>query len=210
MSHDITNNLCAVCRDDFPTNKTCYSCVAGMANEQISLIQAEVERHKQQATYWNEQCLEAWKWRDANAAEVERLTAENMALRVDAPKTYKLWQEAATLKRENAQLLEAAERALTAGERLKRENATLRKFASDIIENHHGSLDGADIEDIAVKHRLLELRKITESCSEECACAEFGFPADCYRKAGALDAAISVDDYSPAQNTTAADDAASS
>ncbi len=60
----------------------------------------------------------------------------------------------------------------------------LGAFASEILAAHTGSLDGCDIEEIGVKHGLLVQVTATEPCSEEsCACAEFGFPAECYRRA---------------------------
>ena len=45
-----------------------------------------------------------------------------------------------------------------------------------------GSLDGAEIQDIAVKHGLLKIENRTEECGDVCACREFGFPSECYRK----------------------------
>jgi len=59
----------------------------------------------------------------------------------------------------------------------------LRAFALDILAEHTGSLDGCDIEEIAVKHGLLEERVVVEPCSENCDCALMqGFPAKCYFK----------------------------
>lgn len=42
--------------------------------------------------------------------------------------------------------------------------------------------DGGDIQDIAVKHGLLQIEQHEEECGEGCACREYNFPAECYRK----------------------------
>ncbi len=58
----------------------------------------------------------------------------------------------------------------------------LRAFAKAIVGHHTGTLEGCDIEDYAVEHGLLVSFEATEPCCEdECACAEVGFPATCYR-----------------------------
>jgi hypothetical protein len=49
-----------------------------------------------------------------------------------------------------------------------------------------GSFDGGDIQDAGVRHGLLIVEQREESCGEHCACAEYGFPVDCYRLAPAL------------------------
>ncbi len=69
---------------------------------------------------------------------------------------------------------------------LERENAALRAFANDIIAVDDP--DRSDIQDAGVKHGLLENVTATEPCGYACACAELGFPAECYRKTKALDA----------------------
>jgi len=51
-----------------------------------------------------------------------------------------------------------------------------------------GSFDGGDIQDAGVRHGLLIVEQREESCGEHCACAEYGFPVDCYRLAPALSA----------------------
>lgn len=58
----------------------------------------------------------------------------------------------------------------------------LRAFAVDILAAHLGDLDGSEIEDIAVRHGLLERVIATKACAEDCPCCEFGFPSTCYRK----------------------------
>jgi len=68
--------------------------------------------------------------------------------------------------------------------------AALRAFANEVVDCHTGTLEGCDIEEMAVKHGLMETVTVTGPCCEDaCVCAEFGFPMDCYRKAGALAAA---------------------
>ena len=60
----------------------------------------------------------------------------------------------------------------------------LKAFAVAMINASFegGSFDGGDIQDIAVKHRLLQIEQREEECGEACACREYGFPAECYRK----------------------------
>lgn len=60
----------------------------------------------------------------------------------------------------------------------------LKAFASELISASFegGSFDGGDIQDIAVKHGLVQIEQRTEECGEVCACREYGFPAECYRK----------------------------
>lgn len=63
-------------------------------------------------------------------------------------------------------------------------NAALKAFACEMVEAafEGGSFDGGDIQDIAVKHGLLQIEQRTEECGEICACSEYGFPTECYRK----------------------------
>lgn len=60
----------------------------------------------------------------------------------------------------------------------------LRAFANEMISAafEGGSFDGGDIQDIAVKHGLMRIETRDKSCGEACVCAEYGFPAQCYRK----------------------------
>jgi hypothetical protein len=62
--------------------------------------------------------------------------------------------------------------------------AALKAFASEMIAAafEGGSFEGGDIQDIAVKHGLLRIEQRSEECGEVCACREYGFPAECYRK----------------------------
>lgn len=69
------------------------------------------------------------------------------------------------------------------------EVAKLRAFANAILEDFPDSCpDGFDIQDLAVKHGLLEPFEVTEPCDpDSCACAEFGdFPMSCYRRTNVL------------------------
>lgn len=68
--------------------------------------------------------------------------------------------------------------------RLKAERGQLKAFAVEMINASFegGSFDGGDIQDIAVKHGLLRIEQREEECGERCACREYGFPAECYRK----------------------------
>lgn len=67
---------------------------------------------------------------------------------------------------------------------LERERNQLRAFAIEMINASFegGSFDGGDIQDIAVKHGLLRIERREDECGEACACREYGFPAECYRK----------------------------
>ncbi len=60
----------------------------------------------------------------------------------------------------------------------------LKAFANEMINASFegGSFDGGDIQDIAAKHGLLRIEPRNEECGEVCACREYGFPAECYRK----------------------------
>lgn len=73
---------------------------------------------------------------------------------------------------------------------MKAENDTLRAFANEMVSSafEGGSFDGGDIQDIAVKHGLLRIEQPEEECGEVCACREYGFPTECYRKTRLLKA----------------------
>ena len=60
----------------------------------------------------------------------------------------------------------------------------LKAFANDMINASFegGNFEGGDIQDIAAKHGLLRIETRDEECGEVCACREYGFPAECYRK----------------------------
>ena len=62
----------------------------------------------------------------------------------------------------------------------------LRAFAQAVIgQNGFDDLDGSDLQELSVKHGLLEPIEMTAPCSEDaCSCYECGadFPTTCYRK----------------------------
>lgn len=72
--------------------------------------------------------------------------------------------------------------------RLSAEQDHLKAFAVEMINASFegGSFDGGDIQDIAVKHGLLRIERREDECGEACACREYGFPAECYRKTSLL------------------------
>lgn len=73
---------------------------------------------------------------------------------------------------------------------LEQERNQLRAFAVEMINTSFegGSFDGGDIQDIAVVHGLLRIELREDECGEGCACREYGFPAECYRKTPILGA----------------------
>ncbi|SDI41343.1 hypothetical protein [Pseudomonas abietaniphila] len=60
----------------------------------------------------------------------------------------------------------------------------LRKFSNEMlgVAFEGGYLDGADVQDIGVRCGVLTVHEVKERCGEVCACAEYGFPTECYRK----------------------------
>lgn len=65
----------------------------------------------------------------------------------------------------------------------------VNEFAVEILRGalEGGSFDGGDIQEMGVKYGLLFPEQRTEPCCESgCNCAEFGFPAECFRIARAL------------------------
>lgn len=69
---------------------------------------------------------------------------------------------------------------------LEAENAALRGFAGAAIKAVRGihvgnDWDGGDVQDAMVAAGLLAPFEATESCGEDCVCAESGFPLTCYR-----------------------------
>lgn len=69
-------------------------------------------------------------------------------------------------------------------EERKKDSERLRAFAQEAVNAlPEFGLDGGELQDLAVKHRLLKPEERTEPCCEEaCICAEYGFPTTCYRK----------------------------
>jgi len=64
------------------------------------------------------------------------------------------------------------------------ERDALQAFANEIVSGafEGGSFDGGDIQDIGVKHGLLRIEQRDDECGDACACREYGFPSECYRK----------------------------
>lgn len=60
----------------------------------------------------------------------------------------------------------------------------LTMFAKDIMENWpDGGVEGDELQELAVKHKLLTPVEVYESCGENCACADYGnFPVTCYKR----------------------------
>lgn len=70
-------------------------------------------------------------------------------------------------------------------EELRGENKKLRAFAQAVMEGwpSEDGIGACELEEIAVIHGLLEARKVTEPCNEECDCAVFGnLPGVCHFK----------------------------
>ena len=78
-----------------------------------SLVE-DVEEYKRLATWWNEQCVEAWKWRDINADTIqyERGRAESAEQERDRQYEFNIEQIAkyAALEEELVQLRAKVER----------------------------------------------------------------------------------------------------
>jgi len=64
----------------------------------------------------------------------------------------------------------------------------LQAFANEIVTGafEGGSFDGGDIQDVAAKYGLLRVEQRETACGESCACSEYGFPSQCYRKTALL------------------------
>jgi hypothetical protein len=61
----------------------------------------------------------------------------------------------------------------------------LAAFGKAVLLAHRGiggpfDIDGGDLQDMAEKAGVLELRTVTESCGERCDCVSIGLPARCY------------------------------
>jgi len=70
----------------------------------------------------------------------------------------------------------------------------LRAFANEIVSGafEGGSIDGGDIQNMGVKHGLLRIEQRENECDEVCACREYGFPTECYRKTELLRAVMTA------------------
>ena len=63
----------------------------------------------------------------------------------------------------------------TEGEDSVNKKPDYKGFALDILHGWPdvGNFDGFDIEELALKHKLLEPIEVNQPCAEECACAEY-------------------------------------
>lgn len=70
----------------------------------------------------------------------------------------------------------------------------LRAFANEIVSGAFvgGSFDGGEIQNMGVKHGLLRIEQRENECGEDCACREYGFPTECYRKTELLRAVMTA------------------
>lgn len=111
------------------------------------------------------------------AEDFDQVTAERNALQLLLNNRDDLDDQLTSLEQRRyaeQQAWEAAERRVEA----------LCAFANEMVSAafEGGSLDGADIQDIAVKHGVLRIETREEECGERCDCREYGFPAECYRR----------------------------
>lgn len=70
----------------------------------------------------------------------------------------------------------------------KKQIEGLQAFAKEMIAAAFagGDMDGASIQEAAVRHGLLEPVEVSEPCGERCNCTEGDFPQTCYRHTKAL------------------------
>ncbi|MHC5194859.1 hypothetical protein ACYSUW_13990 [Pseudomonas frederiksbergensis] len=64
----------------------------------------------------------------------------------------------------------------------------LRGFANSMIDIcfEGGNADGGQIQEYGVNHGLLKPEVRSDRCEGACACAEYGFPTECFRRTPAL------------------------
>ena len=125
---------------------------------------------------------------DEESAKNDALRAENDNLREDYDRCIQKDRQ----KTFEINVLVPENRALRAENEGLIPLAKLGKWVLDMRAEHDcADLDGGDIQDKAVELGLLEGVKVTESCGENCNCAEYGdFPLTCFRlsaKAKVLD-----------------------
>src|SRR5688572_20572691 len=111
------------------------------------------------------------KWReDIDRYELNALEAESVGFVDAAENGFKAARERQKCLDELAPIAATLLDSLAA---LGAENERLRGFARDVLDSDRRySIDGADVESLAQKHGLLTEREVTESCGEECMCAE--------------------------------------
>ncbi|MBI6621156.1 hypothetical protein YA0783_22925 [Pseudomonas corrugata] len=114
-------------------------------------------------------------------ADFDRVSAENLALQQRLTVQDQRVDELETQVNSLEQRRQAEQQACQAAERRVE---AMCAFANEMVSAafEGGSLDGADIQDIAVKHGLLRIETRKGECCEGCACREYGFPAECYRR----------------------------
>lgn len=76
----------------------------------------------------------------------------------------------------------------------------LREFANSMIGIcfEGGNADGGQIQEYGVSHGLLKPETRSERCEGVCACAEYGFPTECFRRTPALTGEKETDSQEPA------------
>jgi hypothetical protein len=124
----------------------------------------------------------------ADGGEVDRLTALCVDKDERMSAMNKSWadciEQRDTLRTQLANTEQSRRSFFDLSQDLEKRLVSLKAFAAELISASFegGSFDGGDIQDIGVKHGLLRIERRTEECGEVCACREYGFPAECYRK----------------------------
>lgn len=165
--------------------------------DQIKIENNELRKTAERAEYWKQRAKSAEghlfssDWRDA-ALELHRHSAHEATPwnELTGSQQAALYSAAGAViavvnnRRETRQPLDT---------KTTKDAEQLRAFANDMIGAcfEGGSFDGSDIQDAAVKHGLLRIEPRSEECGELCACREYGFPAECYRKTPILNAETS-------------------
>jgi hypothetical protein len=82
---------------------------------------------------------------------------------------------------------DSLQRNLTSAQQLEH-LVKLRQFANELINIafEGGNADGAHIQELGVNLGLLKAETRSERCGDSCSCAEYGFPAQCFRRTAAL------------------------
>lgn len=171
MGNDVKRYITCV---ELPTNLP--DVVVGAAD--YAALEAECERLRGEACELNQRrealalrVLGAEQERDALAAELQ--AARGLLERITTACTLDAYGSS----------LHDARAFLDAAPPAAQDVSGLAAFAIDLIDGalQGGNFDGGEIQALGVKHGLLRVEHRTESCGEHCACAEFGFPSECYR-----------------------------
>lgn len=135
----------------------------------------------------------------ATLREYERVLAENASLRryLDQrasgtdPLTKRLEAEVAALREEEAKWAATVERQRKNLDRYREQRAALEadkdhlaRLAGKLLEQlgDGGVPDGGEMQELLVEAGVIAPVEVTESCGENCNCAEWDFPTTCYRK----------------------------